>query len=260
MNDLNGTFLVFDLDGVLVDTQDAENGGLAHVGELMGLALGREQRGELFSGRRMQECLDLMEELAGTPPPADAVPIARAKCEELIGDRLEPVDGVAYALERLGALPGVAGMCVASNSPLELIERRLATAGILHHFGERLFSAYTVEAWKPDPKLFLRAAEQSGAAVEHCLVIEDSPVGVDAGLDAGMRVLQYTADPATGAHREGAEVFRSMRELPALVASAITRPAGARGTAAASASGPPAGDLPFPLPAPSTTATPGGIR
>lgn len=218
-----GLLLVFDLDGVLVDTQDAENGGLAYVGELMGLTLDKERRDELFSGKKMQECLDLMEELTGTPPPADAMPIARARCEELIGDRLEPIDGVAYALERLSALPGVAGMCVASNSPLELIERRLAKAGILHHFGGRLFSAYDVDAWKPDPKLFLWAAERSGGAVGDCLVIEDSPVGVAAGLDAGMRVLQYTADPELGAHRAGAEVFRSMRDLPGLVAATVAQ-------------------------------------
>ncbi|MFD3872122.1 HAD family hydrolase [Streptomyces sp. NPDC058623] len=222
MNEPDGTFVIFDLDGVLVDTQDAENGGLAHVGELMGLTLGKERRDELFSGKKMQECLDLLEELAGTPPPLDAMPIARGRCEELIGDWLEPIAGVAHALDRLSAMPGVAGMCVASNSPLELIERRLAKAGLLHHFGGQLFSAYEVEAWKPDPKLFLAAAERSGAAVADCLVIEDSPVGVNAGLDAGMRVLQYTADRAAGAHREGAEVFRSMRDLPELVASAIT--------------------------------------
>ncbi|MFG2330900.1 HAD family hydrolase [Streptomyces sp. NPDC048604] len=227
-----GTFLVFDLDGVLVDTQDAENGGLAHVGELMGVTLGKERRDELFSGKKMQECLDLLEELAGTPPPPDAMPIARARCEELIGDRLEPLAGVADALDRLGVLPGVSGMCVASNSPLELIERRLAKAGLLHQFGGRLYSAYEVAAWKPDPKLFLAAAERSGAAVVDCLVIEDSPVGVAAGLDAGMRVLQYTPDPAVGAHLEGAEVFRSMAELPGLVAAVIARRSAASSTPA----------------------------
>lgn len=213
----HGTFVIFDLDGVLVDTQDAENGGLAYVGELMGLTFDKERRDELFSGKKMQECLDLMEELTGTSPPPDAMPLARAKCEELIGDTLEPIDGVAAALARLSAMPGVSGMCVASNSPLELIERRLAKAGILHHFDGGLFSAYEVGAWKPDPKLFLRAAEAAGAAVDDCVVVEDSPVGVDAGLDAGMRVLQYTADPETGPHRDGAVVFRSMHDLPALV-------------------------------------------
>ncbi|MFB7917441.1 HAD family hydrolase [Streptomyces sp. NPDC056061] len=210
--------VICDLDGVLVDTQDAENGALAHIGELMGLSLGRERRDELFSGKKMQECLDLMEELAGTPPPPDAVPLARARCEELIGDRLEPLAGVTEALGELGALPDI-GLCVASNSPPEIIGSRLAKAGLLHHFDGRLFSAYDIGAWKPDPKLFLWAAERCGAAVDDCLVVEDSPVGVDAALDAGMRVLQYTPDPATGPHRDGAVVLPSMRDLPALVAA-----------------------------------------
>ncbi|MFF9347893.1 HAD family hydrolase [Streptomyces sp. NPDC014734] len=215
--------VICDLDGVLVDTQDAENGALAHIGELMGLSLGRERRDELFSGKKMQECLDLMEELTATAPPPDAIGLARARCEELIGDRLEPLAGVAEALDALGALAHT-GLCVASNSPLEIITSRLTKAGILHHFEGRLFSAYDVGAWKPDPKLFLWAAERCGAAVDDCVVVEDSPVGVDAALDAGMRVLQYAADPATGPHRDGAVVLRSMRDLPALVA-AVRRPA-----------------------------------
>ncbi|MEU9994295.1 HAD-IA family hydrolase [Streptomyces sp. NPDC050848] len=209
-------FAVFDLDGVLVDTQDAENGGLAHVGELMGLRLGKEQRDELFSGKKMQECLDLMADLTGTAPPRDAMAIARAKCEELIGDRIEPIDGVAYALEQLAAALGDR-MCVASNSPLGIMESRLRKAGILRHFEGRLFSAYDIGAWKPDPKLFLWAAEQCGVTPDECVVIEDSPVGVDAALGAGMRVLQYTADPADGPHREGAVTFPAMRLLPRLV-------------------------------------------
>ncbi|MFJ3584802.1 HAD family hydrolase [Streptomyces sp. NPDC090127] len=212
-------FAVFDLDGVLVDTQDAENGGLAHVGELMGLRLDKEQRDELFSGKKMQECLDLMADLTGTAPPRDAMAIARARCEELIGDRIEPIDGVAHALEQLAATLG-ARMCVASNSPLPIMESRLGKAGILRHFEGRLFSAYDIDAWKPDPKLFLWAAERCGVTPDACVVIEDSPVGVDAALGAGMRVLQYTPDPADGPHREGAVTFSSMRLLSRLVLDA----------------------------------------
>ncbi|MEY2226134.1 HAD family hydrolase [Streptomyces sp. BF23-19] len=212
-------FVVFDLDGVLVDTQDAENGGIAHVGEMMGLRLDKDQRDELFSGKKMQECFDLMADLSGNAPPQDAMAIARARCEELIGDRIEPIDGVAYALEQLAAAVGDR-MCVASNSPLAIMRSRLEKAGILHHFGTRLFSAYDVDAWKPDPKLFRWAAESCGVTPEVCVVVEDSPVGVDAAVAAGMRVLQYTADPATPPHREGALTFPSMRALPHLVRDA----------------------------------------
>jgi HAD superfamily hydrolase (TIGR01509 family) len=207
--------VVFDLDGVLIDTQDAENGALAYVGELMGLRLTTRQRDELFSGKKLQECLDLMEEMAQAAPPADAVAIARAKCEELIGPRFEPIDGVAAALETLGGL-GLP-MCVASNSPLEIIERRLSKAGVLRHFGGRLFSAYDIAAWKPDPKLFLWAAAECGTDPRDCVVVEDSPVGVDAGIGAGMRVLQYTGDPAAAAHRDGVTAFAAMRDLPHLI-------------------------------------------
>lgn len=216
-------FVVFDLDGVLVDTQDAENGGIAHVGEMMGLRLDQDQRDELFSGKKMQECFDLMADLSGNAPPQDAMAIARARCEVLIGDRIEPIDGVAYALEQLAATVGDR-MCVASNSPLAIMRSRLEKAGILHHFGGRLFSAYDAGAWKPDPKLFLWAAESCGVTPDECVVVEDSPVGVDAAVAAGMRVLQYTADPATPPHREGARTFPSMRALPQLVREAHLMP------------------------------------
>ncbi|WP_406148856.1 HAD family hydrolase [Streptomyces sp. NBC_01012] len=226
-------FVVFDLDGVLVDTQDAENGGIAHVGELMGLRLDKEQRDELFSGKKMQECIDLMADLARTAPPQDAMAMARARCEELIGDRIEPIDGVAYAVEQLAAAWGDR-MCVASNSPLAIMESRLDKAGILHHFDGRLFSAYDVDAWKPDPRLFRHAADRCGVTPDECVVVEDSPVGVDAAVAAGMRVLQYTADPATPPHREGAVTFPSMRSLPRLVRDARpTAPAPAPFAAAA---------------------------
>ncbi|WP_051871704.1 HAD family hydrolase [Streptomyces sclerotialus] len=223
--------VVFDLDGVLVDTQYAENGGLAYVGELMGLRISADQADALFAGKKMQECIDLMADLASAPPPPDAMTLARARCEELIGDRLDPIDGVADALTSLDA-----PLCVASNSPRDLIEKRLSGAGVLHHFGDRLFSAYDAGAWKPDPRLFLWAAARCGAGPADCVVIEDSRVGVDAALAAGMRVLQYTADPSGRPHREGVVTFSEMRALPDLVRAARHTPsrtgfAESRGTA-----------------------------
>ncbi|RCG26195.1 HAD family hydrolase [Sphaerisporangium album] len=204
--------VIFDLDGVLVDTQDAENGALAYLGGLMGLTIGEGAAAELFSGRKMQECIDLMADMAGCAPPDGAMSIVRARCEELIGPSLEPVDGVADALARIPA-----PKCVASNSPREIIERRLRGAGVLHHFGGGIYSAYDVGAWKPDPRLFLWAASECGADASGCVVIEDSPVGVDAALEAGMRVLQFTPDPSAGPHREGVPTFSSMRRLPELL-------------------------------------------
>ncbi len=208
--------VIFDLDGVLIDTQDAENGALAYLGTLMGLDLSPAEANALFSGKKMLDCIDLMEERSGTAPPPDAMALVRAQCEVLIGDRLCPVADVAPALEAIAATK-----CVASNSPHEIIERRLRQAGVSHHFAPRLFSAYEINAWKPDPKLFLWAAAECGADIDECVVIEDSPVGVEAALRAGMRVLQYAADPAAGPHYPDVGVFSSMSLLPRLLADAV---------------------------------------
>lgn len=204
--------IIFDLDGVLVDTQDAENGALAYLGGLMGLRLEQDEANALFAGKRMQECIDLMVKRSGHAPPAGAMGLVRARCEELIGDRMEPIAGVADALARIGARK-----CVASNSPRAIIERRLRGAGLLDHFGDRLFSAYEISAWKPDPKLFLWAADECGSEVDACVVVEDSAVGVGAAVKAGMRVLQYAADPAVGPHGGGVRTFADMARLPDLL-------------------------------------------
>lgn len=204
--------VIFDLDGVLVDTQYAENGALSHLAGLMGLSLSAAESSRLFSGRRLQECIDLLAARSATPPPADAVAIVRARCEEIIGHRLEPINGVRAALERIPL-----DKCVASNSPLDIIQHRLQASGILHHFGG-LYSAYDVGCWKPDPGLFRCAARECGVNADDCLVIEDSKVGVDAALAAGMRVVQYSRESGTAPHRQGVFVLSDMEQLPGLVA------------------------------------------
>lgn len=204
--------VIFDLDGVLVDTQYAENGALRYLAGLMGLSLGTAESGRLFSGRRLQECIDLLAVMSACPPPADAVALVRARCEEIIGQRLEPVSGVRAALERISL-----DKCVASNSPLDIIQRRLRAAGILHHFGAGLYSAYDVGSWKPDPGLFRCAAWECGVDAENCLVVEDSEVGVDAALAAGMGVIQYSPQPGIMPHRPGVFVLSDMEQLPGMV-------------------------------------------
>jgi HAD superfamily hydrolase (TIGR01509 family) len=78
--------------------------------------------------------------------------------------------------------------CVATNGPREKVELTLGLTGLLPYFGERIFSAYEVGSFKPDPGLFLHAAEALGVAPQHCAVVEDSEPGIRAGLAAGMQV------------------------------------------------------------------------
>jgi HAD superfamily hydrolase (TIGR01509 family) len=211
--------VIFDLDGVLVDTQYAENGALYHLAGLMGLSLGTAESSRLFSGRRLQECIDMLAVMSASPPPADAVAFVRTRCEEIIGQRLEPIGGVRAALERIPL-----DKCVASNSPLDIIQRRLGAAGIIHHFGGGLYSAYDVGSWKPDPGLFRCAARECGVDAENCLVVEDSKVGVDAALAAGMRVVQYSPQPGTMPHRQGVFVLCDMEQLPGLITRRVHIP------------------------------------
>lgn len=215
--------VIFDLDGVLVDTQQAETDALAYLAALQGVQMSAGEADELFAGKRLAECIDEISRLAGAPAPTGAVELVRAKCEDLIGDAFVPIDGVREVLAALDTT-----VCVASNSPRELIRRRLSSAGLGQNFGERLYSAYDIRKWKPEPDLFTWAARDCGVAAGSCVVVEDSPVGVAAGIAAGMRVLQYVPGGAgtpghavsSGNARSGLPTvvpFTAMKDLPALI-------------------------------------------
>jgi HAD superfamily hydrolase (TIGR01509 family) len=204
--------VVFDLDGVLVDTQYAENGALIRLATRMGLTVGDEQADELFAGKRLATCIELLEALSGRPAPVDAIEFVRAECERILGPRLDPVDGVEQALQRITVTK-----CVASNSPPDLIERRLQASGLLDYFEDRMCSAYDVNVWKPDPGLFLSAAAEHQVSPPRCVVIEDSAVGARAGVHAGMRVLQFTNGRPGKAYSHGVVTFAHMAQLPDLI-------------------------------------------
>lgn len=203
--------VIFDLDGVLVDTQYAEDASLLCLAKRMGLALGG-QAGTLFSGKRLAECINLLERLSGRPAPEDAVEFVRAECERILGPTIEPIEGVQEALQQIPL-----AKCVASNSPRLLIERRLASCALARHFSDRVFSAYDVHSWKPEPKLFLSAAAACGVAPAQCCVIEDSEVGVRAAVAAGMRVLQFTNHRSCQPYGVGVKTFAHMSQLPRLL-------------------------------------------
>ncbi len=169
----------------------------------------------LFRGRRMSECLAEIEARAGRPLAAGFERLLRQQMDQAFAAELRPVAGIHAALARI-RLP----LCVASNGPLEKLERNLARTGLAAGFQGRLFSAYEVGAWKPDPSLFLHAAATLNAEPSRCVVVEDSLVGVAAGLSAGMRVFGYAGgDPETAEKliRAGATVFMAMSDLPPLL-------------------------------------------
>ena len=205
--------VIFDCDGVLVDSEPLQIQALLDVAAKLGFSMPHAAAVERFRGASMAEVVRVVEEQIGRATPAAFVPDVRAHQAVVFGRSLRAIDGVREAIEAI-PLP----RCVASSGPLDKIRLSLQLTGLHAFFGDHLFSAYDVGSWKPAPGLFLHAAARMGAAPGDCIVIEDSVVGVQAGVAAGMRVLGYAGpDRAGELAAAGAHVFGAMSGLPRLV-------------------------------------------
>jgi HAD superfamily hydrolase (TIGR01509 family) len=206
--------VIFDCDGVLVDSEPIANRVFARMLAAQGLVLGEAQMDELFLGRTMDHCLALAAGRLGRPLPDDFEAEHDRLLFEALAAELALVPGVRQVLDALAA-----PFCVASNGSPDKLRFSLGRVGLLARFEGRIFSASEVAHGKPAPDLFLHAARRMGASPAACVVVEDSPAGVAAGVAAGMRVLGFAAGtPAARLREAGAhQVFARMDELPALL-------------------------------------------
>ena len=206
---------IFDCDGVLVDSEPTANRVMAEVITEAGLPITAEECMRLFMGRRWEDSVSLIAERLGGPLPPSFGDDYRELRDESFRRELEPVAGIADAIARIPL-----ERCVASSGTDERIRFVLGLTGLLELFEGRIFSAHEVEHGKPAPDLFLHAAEQTGHDPERCAVIEDSRVGIEAGVAAGMSVFGYCGHLAAETVRAtGARPFASMAELPGLLAA-----------------------------------------
>jgi HAD superfamily hydrolase (TIGR01509 family) len=211
--------VIFDCDGVLVDSEPLSNRILAERLTAIGLPTTTEQSIQDYMGRSWKTDQEIIERRLERPLPDGWVDAYHAEVIAAFATELEPVAGIADALAAI-ELP----WCVASSSAHPRIRVALDATGLLRHFEGRIFSSTDVDHGKPAPDLFLHAARECGAAPERCVVVEDAPPGVEAGRRAGMDVLGYaglTAPELLAA--EGARVFASMAELPALLNGSAPR-------------------------------------
>lgn len=216
------TAVIFDCDGVLVDSEPTANRLLTAGLNAIGFATTPEESERAFMGRSWGHMVEVVTERLGTPPPASLRDDYRAGLFAAYTAReVPPVPGAAAALDGLDAL-GVP-YCVASSGDHERIRGGLATAGLSDRFDDaRIFSADDVGRGKPWPDLFLHAAERMGFDPAATVVVEDSPAGVQAGRAAGMRVLGYSGrTPASVLQEAGAEPFEEMAELPSLLTALV---------------------------------------
>jgi len=207
--------VIFDCDGVLVDSEPLANAVLHAELLRLGLELSLEESTQLFTGRSLRSCLLIIESRLGASPPPDFMPRLRAGVVDAFMRHLQAVPGVESVIRGLAA-----ERCVASSGSHEKIRFSLGLTGLDVLFDDsRIFSADDVAEGKPAPDLFLHAAGRLGFPTEACVVVEDSAPGVQAGRAAGMRVLGFAARTdaaaleAAGAH----VVFSDMRELSSLV-------------------------------------------
>jgi HAD superfamily hydrolase (TIGR01509 family) len=209
--------VIFDCDGVLVDSEVISNNVLARALTTEGLptTLAEARRG--YQGLLLADVVARAQAKLGRSLPEDWLVGFERDRVEAFQRELRPVAGAAEVVERISSA-GVA-VCVASQGKIEKTEHSLVLTGLRHLFpGEALFSAYSVQRGKPHPDLFLHAAAEMEAEPSRCVVLEDTPSGVAAAVSAGMRALGYAADSdETALRRAGAEILHSLDELPALL-------------------------------------------
>jgi HAD superfamily hydrolase (TIGR01509 family) len=215
MRDLQ--LVIFDCDGVLVDSEIISNDVLARALTEQGLPTTLAQSRRDYQGLLLAEVDSRAQAKLGRPLAKDW--IERYERDRTIAFRreLRAVPGVAEASRRIKeAGPAV---CVASQGKLEKTRLSLQLTKLDSLFPDRaLFSAYSVPRGKPHPDLFLHAAQAMAAEPARCTVVEDTPSGVTAAIAAGMRVLGYVADSDAAALRAaGAEMFEAMEELPGML-------------------------------------------
>jgi HAD superfamily hydrolase (TIGR01509 family) len=220
--------VIFDCDGVLVDSEPISNRVMASAITEAGLSMTAAEATRAFEGMRLQDIQTEVEGRLGRELPASWLADFELRRAAAFKTGLDAIPGVANVLARLRAadIP----ICVASQASREKMELTLGLTGLMPHFKANvLFSSRMVERGKPHPDLFLLAASSMGFDPARCVVVEDGILGIRGGLRAGMRVLGYAPHgDADRLAREGATTFRSMTELPELLGSGrpLRRPPG----------------------------------
>lgn len=208
--------VLFDCDGVLVDSEPISNPIFTKMLQQAGVQISLTGMQTRYVGMAMPDIRRAVEGEFGVILDDGWHDRYRQACDEAFEKYLKPIRGSRIAVEAV-AEAGIS-YCVASSGPPKKMAVTLGITGLMPLFEDRLFSGWDVQQSKPDPAIFLMAAEKFGAAPANCIVIEDSVVGVTAGIAAGMKVLGYA--PGGGGEKLtalGAHVFTHMEDIPLLL-------------------------------------------
>jgi HAD superfamily hydrolase (TIGR01509 family) len=208
--------VIFDNDGVLVDSEPISNRLLAEYLTELGHPTSYEDSIRDYMGSAMHRVHDLVLERTGKRLPDDFDDVFHARVFAAFERELKPVPGIVAVLEKLAA--DGTPYCVASSGSHERIRVGHRTTGLDRWFDDaRIFSSQDVGRGKPAPDLFLHAARRMGVEPARCVVVEDSPLGVQAAVAAGMDVLGFTAMTPAERLTGAGHLFATMEELPDLL-------------------------------------------
>lgn len=185
--------ILFDCDGVLVDSEKISIGTLVSMAQELNIPLQEEEAMRLFLGKSLEFCFEYIQSLTDKKLPINFEEDFRTRSFKAFKSNLQPIAGVPQLINKL-KVP----FCVASNGPADKICLNLETTHLLEQFEGNIFSAYDINSWKPDPQLYLHAAKTMGFEPKDCVVIEDSPVGVQAAIAGGFTVYGYAPHGSKG--------------------------------------------------------------
>lgn len=211
---MNFEAVLFDCDGVLVDSEPITNGVLRESLIEAGWAISAEDCERLFIGRAVRDQRALIEQHTGRPWSEDWLQTFYARRNVRLLAELQAIDGVHDAVAQLHAFTGGRIAC-ASGADRPKVVMQLDKVDLSRWFGEAIFSGHDQPRSKPAPDVYLAAAAHLGVDPKRCLVIEDTAPGAQAGLAAGATVWGFCAQ-GHGRAFEGlpvARVFHHMREL-----------------------------------------------
>lgn len=215
MNKTSYDLVIFDCDGVLVDSEPLANQVYVQMLAEYGFQVNYEEYLQKYSGAAIVTRLASTSKQLNWTPPQDFYPVFNSRLSVLTKQQLKPVAGIHELIESL-SVP----VCIASNGSRNEVILRLKIANLAKYFGEAIFSGLEVSNPKPAPDVYLAAAQSFNIQPNRCIVVEDSVLGVTAAVCAGMKVYGYAACTEPELLKQaGAIPFGSMAELKTILSA-----------------------------------------
>jgi HAD superfamily hydrolase (TIGR01509 family) len=209
--------IIFDCDGVLVDSERVANRVFCECLREIGINLTFEETVKIFKGKAEKDYYEIISRDFGKKITEPFVQTWRERFEASIEKELTVIPGIIEILDSI-SLP----ICIASNGPHSKMKKTLGVTGLLSRFEGSIFSVDDVSRGKPHPDIFLHAADVFKTNPASCIVVDDSVSGVIGAVSAGMKVFGFAdLTEAEELKQAGAITFTEMKELKRLLSKII---------------------------------------